>query len=200
MMSGRCVLACRAAGALRSRPGLPGAEGAPAQGHRRLCPPRRAAGASPDLLRTCLHALITSLRSQHPTTSGHCKQSPQYLHARLQGYEIPRELLVEFQPFTKENHMLTDAGKPARGQLRDRWPLSRCHPASAYSPTLNSFHAEGCSCCSSSMHHSLLPAHAAARASPVRAAADAKRSVNEERRMIMCLPSAQPTREAGRWC
>lgn len=38
----------------------------------------------------------------------------------LQGYEIPREFIVELHPFSKENHLLTDSNKPARGQLKKR--------------------------------------------------------------------------------
>lgn len=38
----------------------------------------------------------------------------------LQGYEIPREFIVEMRPFSKDNHLLTDSSKPARGQLKKR--------------------------------------------------------------------------------
>ena len=38
----------------------------------------------------------------------------------LQGYEIPREFIVEMRPFSKENHLLTDSNKPARGQMKKR--------------------------------------------------------------------------------
>jgi hypothetical protein len=43
----------------------------------------------------------------------------------LQGYEIPREFIIETRPFSKDNHLLTDSNKPARGQLKKRcdlWP------------------------------------------------------------------------------
>ncbi|BDA50881.1 Carboxylic acid reductase [Coccomyxa sp. Obi] len=39
----------------------------------------------------------------------------------LQGYEIPREFIVELHPFSKDNHLLTDSNKPARGQLKKRY-------------------------------------------------------------------------------
>ena len=39
-------------------------------------------------------------------------------HICLQGYEIPRDFVVELEPFSKINHLLTDSGKPARGKLK----------------------------------------------------------------------------------
>ena len=36
----------------------------------------------------------------------------------LQGYEIPRDFIIEREPFSKANHLLTDSGKPATGRLR----------------------------------------------------------------------------------
>lgn len=46
----------------------------------------------------------------------------------LQGYEIPREFIVEMRPFSKENHLLTDSNKPARGQMKKRCaPLFQPH-------------------------------------------------------------------------
>lgn len=36
----------------------------------------------------------------------------------LQGYEIPRDFILERTPFSKANHLLTDSGKPAAGRLR----------------------------------------------------------------------------------
>ena len=36
----------------------------------------------------------------------------------LQGYEIPRDFILERAPFSKANHLLTDSGKPAAGRLR----------------------------------------------------------------------------------
>lgn len=51
----------------------------------------------------------------------------------LQGYEIPREFIVEMRPFSKENHLLTDSNKPARGQMKKRCaPLLQPH-----GPSLN---------------------------------------------------------------
>ena len=41
------------------------------------------------------------------------------LHVR-QGYEIPRDFIVEMDPFSKSNHLLTDSGKPARGKLKGK--------------------------------------------------------------------------------
>ena len=35
-----------------------------------------------------------------------------------QGYEIPRDFVVDTEPFRKANHLLTDSGKPARGKLK----------------------------------------------------------------------------------
>ena len=37
---------------------------------------------------------------------------------KLQGYEIPRDFIVDMDPFSKSNHLLTDSGKPARGKLK----------------------------------------------------------------------------------
>ena len=39
---------------------------------------------------------------------------------KLQGYEIPRDFIVEMDPFSKTNHLLTDSGKPARGKLKGK--------------------------------------------------------------------------------
>ena len=36
----------------------------------------------------------------------------------LQGYEIPRDFIIDPEPFSKANHLLTDSGKPATGRLR----------------------------------------------------------------------------------
>ena len=36
----------------------------------------------------------------------------------LQGYEIPRDFIVDMEPFSKANHLITDSGKPARGKLK----------------------------------------------------------------------------------
>ena len=41
-------------------------------------------------------------------------------HKLLQGYEIPREFVVDWEPFTKANHLITDSNKMARGQLRKK--------------------------------------------------------------------------------
>ena len=38
----------------------------------------------------------------------------------LQGYEIPRDFLIDREPFSKANHLLTDSGKPATGRLRNK--------------------------------------------------------------------------------
>ncbi len=45
----------------------------------------------------------------------------------LQGYEIPREFIVELHPFSKDNHLLTDSNKPARGQLKKRCATFESH-------------------------------------------------------------------------
>ncbi len=37
----------------------------------------------------------------------------------LQGYEIPRDFVIEREPFSKANHLLTDSGKPATGRLKN---------------------------------------------------------------------------------
>lgn len=39
----------------------------------------------------------------------------------LRGYEVPRDFVVETQPFTRENGLLTDSAKPARPKLRARY-------------------------------------------------------------------------------
>ena len=36
----------------------------------------------------------------------------------VQGFEIPRDFIVDREPFSKANHLLTDSGKPARGKLK----------------------------------------------------------------------------------
>jgi hypothetical protein len=41
-------------------------------------------------------------------------------HKKLQGYEIPREFIIEPRPFSKDNHLITDSNKMARGQLKKR--------------------------------------------------------------------------------
>jgi fatty acid CoA ligase FadD9 len=38
----------------------------------------------------------------------------------LQGCEIPRDIIVEVEPFSKENCLLTDSGKLATGRLKKR--------------------------------------------------------------------------------
>ena len=38
----------------------------------------------------------------------------------LQGYEIPRDFIIDREPFSKANHLLTDSGKPATGRLRNK--------------------------------------------------------------------------------
>ena len=38
----------------------------------------------------------------------------------LQGYEIPRDFVLERDAFSKANHLLTDSGKPAVGRLREK--------------------------------------------------------------------------------
>lgn len=41
--------------------------------------------------------------------------------AQIKSYEVPRDFLIEMQPFTKENGLLTDSGKLARIALRKRY-------------------------------------------------------------------------------
>ena len=50
----------------------------------------------------------------------------------LQGYEIPRDFIVELDPFSKDNHLLTDSGKPARGKLK-----AKCAQHMLASPVLH---------------------------------------------------------------
>ena len=38
----------------------------------------------------------------------------------LQGYEIPRDFIIDREPFSKANHLLTDSGMPATGRLRNK--------------------------------------------------------------------------------
>ena len=38
----------------------------------------------------------------------------------LQGCEIPRDFILEMEPFSKENHLLTDSSKLATGRLKKR--------------------------------------------------------------------------------
>ena len=37
---------------------------------------------------------------------------------KLQGYEVPRDFVVDLEPWSKSNHLLTDSGKPSRGKLK----------------------------------------------------------------------------------
>lgn len=39
----------------------------------------------------------------------------------LRGYEIPRDFIVETEPFTQDNGLLTESNKPARARLRARY-------------------------------------------------------------------------------
>ena len=41
-------------------------------------------------------------------------------HKSLQGYEIPREFVIDWEPFTKASHLITDSNKMARGQLKKK--------------------------------------------------------------------------------
>lgn len=41
--------------------------------------------------------------------------------AQIRSYEIPREILIEHQPFTRENGLLTESNKPSRPRLRARY-------------------------------------------------------------------------------
>lgn len=43
----------------------------------------------------------------------------------LQGYEIPRDFIVEREPFSKANHLLTDSGKPATGRMKTTYAPPR---------------------------------------------------------------------------
>jgi fatty acid CoA ligase FadD9 len=52
----------------------------------------------------------------------------------VQGYEIPRDFIVEPQAFSKENHLLTDSGKPARGKLKAK--CVHCLMPKLLSPTV----------------------------------------------------------------
>ncbi|BDA45159.1 Carboxylic acid reductase [Coccomyxa sp. Obi] len=49
----------------------------------------------------------------------------------LQGCEIPRDFIIEMEPFSKDNHLLTDSGKPATGRLKKK-----------YGPALEALYAE----------------------------------------------------------
>ncbi len=40
---------------------------------------------------------------------------------RLHGYEVPRDFVIEREPFTAENGLLTESKKPARAKLRARY-------------------------------------------------------------------------------
>ena len=44
----------------------------------------------------------------------------------LQGYEIPRDFLLERDAFSKANYLLTDSGKPAVGRLREKCAPAPC--------------------------------------------------------------------------
>jgi fatty acid CoA ligase FadD9 len=39
----------------------------------------------------------------------------------LRGYEVPRDFLIETEPFSQENALLTESNKPARARLRARY-------------------------------------------------------------------------------
>ena len=57
-------------------------------------------------------------------------------HKKLQGYEIPRDFIVEFQPFSKDNHLITDSNKMARGQLKKRCAPAAQGPSPAFHPAV----------------------------------------------------------------
>ena len=44
----------------------------------------------------------------------------------LQGYEIPRNFILERDAFSKANYLLTDSGKPAVGRLREKCAPAPC--------------------------------------------------------------------------
>ena len=46
----------------------------------------------------------------------------------LQGYEIPRDFILERDAFSKANYLLTDSGKPAVGRLREKCAPLECIP------------------------------------------------------------------------
>ena len=50
----------------------------------------------------------------------------------LQGYEIPRDFIIQREPFSKANHLLTDSGKPATGRLRERCAAPAGHDLRLY--------------------------------------------------------------------
>jgi fatty acid CoA ligase FadD9 len=39
----------------------------------------------------------------------------------LQGYEVPRDFIIEYEPFSRSNSLMTDSNKPARLRLRQRY-------------------------------------------------------------------------------
>lgn len=50
-----------------------------------------------------------------------CNQNTPHARGGLllsKGYEIPRDLVVELTPFSKENNLITDSSKPARGAMK----------------------------------------------------------------------------------
>lgn len=47
----------------------------------------------------------------------------------LQGCEIPRDFIIEMEPFSKDNHLLTDSGKPATGRLKKKCALLQLYLA-----------------------------------------------------------------------
>ena len=64
----------------------------------------------------------------------------------LQGYEIPRDFILEREPFSKANHLLTDSGKPAMGRLREKCaptPCIRWPQPAAWSGTVSRYQARG---------------------------------------------------------
>jgi len=79
----------------------------------------------------------------------------------LQGYEIPRDFIIEREPFSKANHLLTDSGKPATGRLKNT-----CAPRPRWStPSRPSMHAQWPALCprdwpcsAALLSHSLVPA------------------------------------------
>ncbi len=46
----------------------------------------------------------------------------------LQGYEIPRDFVVEREPFSKANHLITDSGKPATGRMKNMCAAAAAPP------------------------------------------------------------------------
>ena len=72
----------------------------------------------------------------------------------LQGYEIPRDFIVETMPFSKENNLITDSSKPARGAMKKKCAAFYALASLADRPLEHLSYSMSLSCPSHLLRHS----------------------------------------------